>query len=143
MIQLEARVSIGSSFFPDNRARGEVSVTIGMLLRLLFSLLFILVIGLLLQTIWGDLQQRAEGAKIVRHARAARVIFAALQNLRTERGPILSAVQDADAATVMARADESGRTKREKIVRANPFIEGFTIADLRNWADRKMRFSGL
>jgi hypothetical protein len=56
---------------------------------------------------------------------------------------VLSALQDADAATVMANADESGRTKREKIVRANPFIEGFTIADLRNWADRKMRFSGL
>jgi hypothetical protein len=52
---------------------------------------------------------------------------------------ILSATEDADAALVMANADATGRTKREKIVRANPFLEGFTVADLRNWADRKMR----
>jgi hypothetical protein len=44
-----------------------------------------------------------------------------------------------DAALVMASADATGRTKREKIIKANPFLEGFTIADLRNWADRKMR----
>ena len=30
-------------------------------------------------------------------------------------------------------------TKREKIVKANPFLERFTVADLRTWADRKMR----
>jgi hypothetical protein len=52
---------------------------------------------------------------------------------------ILSAMEDADAALVMASADATGRTKREKIIKANPFLEGFTIADLRNWADRKMR----
>jgi hypothetical protein len=52
---------------------------------------------------------------------------------------ILSATEDADAALVMASADATGRTKREKIIRANPFLEGFTVADLRNWADRKMR----
>jgi hypothetical protein len=52
---------------------------------------------------------------------------------------ILSAMEDADAALVMATADATGRTKREKIIKANPFLEGFTVADLRNWADRKMR----
>jgi hypothetical protein len=52
---------------------------------------------------------------------------------------ILSATEDADAALVMASADATGRTKREKIIKANPFLEGFTVADLRNWADRKMR----
>jgi hypothetical protein len=52
---------------------------------------------------------------------------------------ILSAMEDADAALVMAGADATGRTKREKIIKANPFLEGFTVADLRNWADRKMR----
>ena len=52
---------------------------------------------------------------------------------------ILSAMEDADAALVMASADATGRTKREKIIKANPFLEGFTVADLRNWADRKMR----
>jgi hypothetical protein len=52
---------------------------------------------------------------------------------------ILSATEDADAALVMASADTTGRTKREKIIRANPFPEGFTVADLSHWADRKMR----
>ena len=52
---------------------------------------------------------------------------------------ILSAMEDADAALVMATADATGRTKREKIIKANPFLEGLTVADLRNWADRKMR----
>jgi hypothetical protein len=52
---------------------------------------------------------------------------------------ILSAAENADAALVMAAADATGRTKREKIIKANPFLEGFTVADLRNWADRKMR----
>ena len=52
---------------------------------------------------------------------------------------ILSAMENADAALVMATADATGRTKREKIIKANPFLERFTVADLRNWADRKMR----
>jgi len=56
---------------------------------------------------------------------------------------VLTAMEDADAALVMANADATGRTKREKIIKANPFLERFTVADLRNWADRKMRVSGL
>lgn len=52
---------------------------------------------------------------------------------------ILSALEHADAASVMAGADATGRTKREKIIKANPFLERFTVADLKSWADRKMR----
>jgi hypothetical protein len=52
---------------------------------------------------------------------------------------VLTAMEDADAALVMANADATGRTKREKIIKANPFMERFTVADLRNWADRKMQ----
>jgi len=52
---------------------------------------------------------------------------------------VLSALGEADAAAVMASADATGRTKREKLVKANPFLERFTVADLRTWADRKMR----
>ena len=55
---------------------------------------------------------------------------------------ILSALESADAASVMAGADATGRTKREKIIKANPFLERFTVADLRSWADRKMRSPG-
>jgi hypothetical protein len=56
---------------------------------------------------------------------------------------ILSAMENADAALVMATADATGRTKREKIIKANPFLERFTVADLRNWAERKMQVPGL
>ncbi len=55
---------------------------------------------------------------------------------------ILSALDDADAASVMASADATGRTKREKIIKANPFLDRLTVADLRSWADRKMRVPG-
>jgi hypothetical protein len=55
---------------------------------------------------------------------------------------ILAALEDADAASVMASADATGRTRREKIIKANPFLERFTVADLRSWADRKMRSPG-
>jgi hypothetical protein len=51
---------------------------------------------------------------------------------------ILSATEHTDAALVMASADATGQTKRERIVKANPFLERFTIADLKKWADRKM-----
>ena len=55
---------------------------------------------------------------------------------------ILSALEDADAASVMASADATGRTNREKIVKANPFLERFTVADLKNWAYRKVATPG-
>ncbi len=51
---------------------------------------------------------------------------------------ILLAPDNADAALVMANADATGRTTREKIVNANPFLERFTVADLKLWADHKM-----
>src|SRR5262249_61717025 len=52
---------------------------------------------------------------------------------------VLSALEESDAASIMASADATGRTKREKLIKANPFLERFTVADLKNWADRKMR----
>jgi hypothetical protein len=52
---------------------------------------------------------------------------------------LLTAQDDASAAEVMARADSTGRTTREKIVQANPFLEKFTVADIKRWADRKVR----
>jgi hypothetical protein len=55
---------------------------------------------------------------------------------------ILSAPSNADAALVIASADATGRTKREQIIKANPFLEHFTVADLKIWADRKMRGPG-
>jgi hypothetical protein len=52
---------------------------------------------------------------------------------------LLSASDDSDAALVIANADTTGRTKRARLIKANPFLEHFTVADLKVWADRKMR----
>jgi hypothetical protein len=52
---------------------------------------------------------------------------------------ILSAPDNSDAALVIASADSTGRTKRERLIKANPFLDHFTVADLKVWADRKMR----
>ena len=54
---------------------------------------------------------------------------------------ILSAPDYADAALVMASADRTGRTTREQIIKANPFLEHYTIQDLKNWAYCKMTFA--
>jgi hypothetical protein len=54
---------------------------------------------------------------------------------------ILSSSENADVALVMASADATGRTTRDQLIKANPFLEHFTVADLKVWADRKMRGS--
>jgi hypothetical protein len=51
---------------------------------------------------------------------------------------ILLAPENADAALVMANADATGRIKRDQIIKANPFLERYSVADLKRWADRKM-----
>ena len=52
---------------------------------------------------------------------------------------LLSAPDNSDAALVIASANSTGRTKRERLIKANPFLDHFTVADLKVWADRKMR----
>ena len=51
---------------------------------------------------------------------------------------VLSVSESADAASLMASADATGRTTREQLVKANPFLKALTASDLKNWADRKM-----
>ena len=51
---------------------------------------------------------------------------------------LLSGAENADAATLMASADLTGRTTREKLVSANPFLKVLTVSDLKKWADNKM-----
>jgi hypothetical protein len=51
---------------------------------------------------------------------------------------LLTAPGHVDAAAVMASADATGQTTREKIVKANPFLDGFTVAELKSWGERKM-----
>ena len=51
---------------------------------------------------------------------------------------VLSVSENADAALLMASADATGRTTREKLVNANPFLRELTVGDLKNWANRKM-----
>jgi hypothetical protein len=56
---------------------------------------------------------------------------------------LLSAEEQADAATVMASADATRRTDRDKLIKLNPFLNRLTVADLKLWADRKMRGQSL
>jgi hypothetical protein len=56
---------------------------------------------------------------------------------------ILSAPDSSDAALVLASADSTDRTKRARLIKANPFLEHFTVANLKVWADRKMRAPNL
>lgn len=51
---------------------------------------------------------------------------------------LLSGAENADAASLMAAADVTGRTTREKLVSANPFLNVLTVGDLKAWADHKM-----
>jgi hypothetical protein len=51
---------------------------------------------------------------------------------------LLSGAENADAASLMASADLTGRTTREKLVSANPFLKELTVGDLKTWADHKM-----
>lgn len=51
---------------------------------------------------------------------------------------LLSAAETADAASLMAAADVTGKTTREKLVTANPFLKMLTVGDIKTWADRKM-----
>lgn len=52
---------------------------------------------------------------------------------------ILSAPEEVDAATAIASADGQPARTREKIVNGNPFLKGFTVKDLKNWAHLKMQ----
>ena len=52
---------------------------------------------------------------------------------------LLSAPDNSDAALAIANADPTGRTKRKRLIKANPFLEHLTVADLTVWANRKMR----
>jgi hypothetical protein len=51
---------------------------------------------------------------------------------------LLSGAENADAASVLASADVTGRTTREKLVSANPFFKVLTVGNLKTWADHKM-----
>ena len=51
---------------------------------------------------------------------------------------VLSVSENVDAAALMASADATGRTTREKLVNANPFLKELSVRDLKHWANRKM-----
>jgi methyl-accepting chemotaxis protein len=97
----------------------RLAVTIGALLRGLFSLMLLLVVGALLLPIQGDLAQRSESDGVMRNARAARIIFTALQNLRPERGPTRTTLEGKDPASAAFVSDtEALRAKAEPALKA-------------------------
>jgi hypothetical protein len=52
---------------------------------------------------------------------------------------LLTSADHLDAASLMAGADATGRSSREQLVKANPFLATLTVGDLKSWANRKMR----
>lgn len=52
---------------------------------------------------------------------------------------ILTAPEDADAASVIASADLRPNVTRDKILSGNPFMKNFTAKDLKTWAELKMQ----
>ncbi len=50
---------------------------------------------------------------------------------------ILTSRDDADAAAVIAGADSRAWITRTRILNNNPFLRGFTVRDLKNWANTK------
>lgn len=52
---------------------------------------------------------------------------------------LLTSADGLDAATLMANADSTGKSSREQLVKANPFLATFTVGDMKSWANRKMR----
>jgi hypothetical protein len=52
---------------------------------------------------------------------------------------ILTAPEDADAASVIASADMRPNVTRDKILSGNPFMRNFTAKDLKTWAELKMQ----
>ena len=52
---------------------------------------------------------------------------------------LLTSADELDAATLMAAADSTGKSTREQLVKANPFLATFTVGDMKSWANRKMR----
>ncbi len=51
---------------------------------------------------------------------------------------ILTSPGYADAALLIANADSRAEVTRAKVIYGNPFLRGFTVEDLKNWADTKM-----
>jgi hypothetical protein len=52
---------------------------------------------------------------------------------------LLTSADELDAATLMASADSTGKSSREQLVKANPFLAKFTVRDMKSWANHKMR----
>jgi malate/lactate dehydrogenase len=92
----------------------------------------------MIRTHRADLAKGRSQAEILELRQDAKIVREITARF-SERNADLTAMEDADAALVMANADATGRTKREKLIKANPFLERFTVTDLRNWADRKMQ----
>lgn len=80
-------------------ATNNLELRIGVVLHGLFGLMLILLAGALLLPIYQDLQQRSKSASIAANVEAARLVFAALQYARLERGPTRTTLEQAEPAS--------------------------------------------
>lgn len=73
---------------------------IGAVLHALFGLMLLLVIGALLVPIYKHVRERIDSQGALRNAQAARIVGAALQLVRVERGPIRATLEEPHPASV-------------------------------------------
>jgi methyl-accepting chemotaxis protein len=77
----------------------ELRLRIGIVLHGLFGLMLVLLVAALLLPIHQDLQQRSKSASTAANIEAARLVFAALQFARLERGPTRTTLEQANPAS--------------------------------------------
>jgi methyl-accepting chemotaxis protein len=77
----------------------KLRLRIGVVLHALFGLMLLLVIGALLVPMSNDIRARTDSQRALRNAQAARIVAAALQLVRIERGPIRATLEQPEPAS--------------------------------------------
>src|SRR5262245_26093334 len=87
-------------------------LTLSGLLRALFGIMLLLVVGALALPIVRDIRELSASAEMTRMARTGRTIFTAMQNLRLNRGPTRTALEAKEPASEAFAANRAARTAK-------------------------------
>ncbi|HUC49603.1 MAG TPA: methyl-accepting chemotaxis protein [Xanthobacteraceae bacterium] len=118
----------------------KLRVRIGVVLHALFGLMFLLVIGALLVSIYSHIQQRIDSQKALRNAQAARIVAAALQFVRVERGPIRATLEEPKPASAEVIASTANLRAKAQVALASVLRECAVIDCV---GTKKELFTGL
>jgi len=102
--------------------------------------MFLLVIGALLVSIYSHIQQRIDSQKALRNAQAARIVAAALQFVRVERGPIRATLEEPKPASAEVIASTANLRAKAQVALASVLRECAVIDCV---GTKKELFTGL